>query len=155
MELRLSANRSFRYHEIGFVSIERGTDSDWKGGIQRNMTKGKVHYDRNFQRQKALFENVGQALAILFARFGFRILAIRIDADGHTRDLLKQACIEQLRQHAIEAVRNLIQVLEEKNSVFEGRLVRSANRCAEERKVATDKRARGDAAAERDGMGEF
>src|SRR5882672_5944853 len=102
------------------------------------MTKQQSQNNRNFERSQSLFENIFHRLSVLLAPFSLGIDASLVRADGDSSDLLEQTRVEQVRQHPVKPKRNFIQILQKQNLVFEARLIRSCQRCADQRKVAAD-----------------
>ena len=102
------------------------------------MAERKIHDDGNSQRQQSLAQNILERLTIFFRAFGLRVFATGVDADGDACDLLQQACVQQMRQQSVEAIRWLVEVLEKKDFVFERGLERRRERGAKQRDVSTN-----------------
>src|SRR5437899_6938298 len=109
----------FGNYEVALDGVERRPHPDGQRGVEGDMAKGKAGDDGDFERQQSFPEHVFNCLAIFLGLFGFRVAAILVDADGDAGDLLEQPGVEEMGQHAVEAIRDFVEVFEEEDLILE------------------------------------
>src|SRR6478736_794283 len=120
------------------VCVKFRADADGERGIHRDVAEGQAGDDGNLEWEQAVFQNFFQCLAIFLGSLGLRVVAIGVQADGDARDLLEQAAVRQIGEHAIPAIRCFTDVFEEEDGVVERGLPRRADDGAKQGEIAAD-----------------
>src|SRR5271169_3942784 len=145
-------NSRFVDGQVALDGVEGDAHADREGGVQRDVPEGQTSDDGDFQWEQALFEHILQGLPVFLGVLRLGVMAVGVDTDGDASDLLEQAGVEQLGQHAVKTIGDFVHVLKEEDLVPERGLKGSPEGGAKEGDIAAHQRA-GDDAAAQDGDG--
>src|SRR5436190_20508160 len=102
------------------------------------MAERQTGYYWHVEVLEPFLQDVRKCLPKLLRPLAFRIITICVQADSDTSDLPQDARVKQIRQHSIETVGRLIQVLEKQYFPPERDLKRRCESGAEQGKISAN-----------------